>query len=127
VKLDPDQAVEELVAPDGPRPFIVLEAKTHEEVWDYSEMPDQVHLLLPATVHWIGAAQSNDDDSRMQTFFRGCADVEQAITVDSTRGGLAVDTRITKRTMDTVVEGTQVWALIDLEINIRRTLGQPNG
>ena len=125
VKLDPDQNVEALIAPDGPRPFLVLDPQP--ETWDYAEMPNMVHLVFPVTVHWIGAAVPDDDDSRLQSFFRGCADIEQAITQDGERGGLAVGTRIVKRTLDLAVGGTQVWALVDLEIHVRRTFGQPNG
>jgi len=125
VKLDPDQDVEALIAPDGKRPFLVLEVKP--EAWDYSEMPNQVQLAFPLTVHWISVAVPDDDDARLETFFKACADVEQAVTQDITRGDLAVDTRVVKREVDLRVEGTQVWAMVDLVVNVRRTFGQPNG
>ena len=49
------------------------------------------------------------------------------MTQDITRGDLAVDTRVVKREVDLRVEGTQVWAMVDLVVNVRRTFGQPNG
>jgi hypothetical protein len=86
-----------------------------------------VHLVFPITVHWVSFAVPLDDDSRLKTFFNACADIEQAIGVDETLGGLASGTRIVKRELDLRVDATQVWAMVDLEITVRRTYGQPNG
>jgi len=124
VKLDPNQGVEALVAPDGPRPFLVIEVQP--ETWAYYPAGD-VKLRMPLTVHWVSESTPTDDTSRMQTFFRGCADVEQAVAVDIGRGGLATDTRVVRRTFDTAVDGAQVWALVELEVLVHRTFGQPNG
>ena len=82
--------------------------------------------MLPVTIHWVGESYPHIDESRMQTFFRGCADVERAIGADPTRGGLAVDTRILQRTEDDSTAGAQVWAVIDTEIRLYRTDGQPD-
>ena len=124
VKLDPDQKVEDLIAPGGPRPFLILQPQP--DTWDYRERPAQAHIILPITVHWISDTVQTDDDSRLRTFLRGCADIEQAIARDITRGGLAVDTRIVKRELDLAVGGSQVWAMVDVEIALRRTYGAPN-
>jgi len=124
VKLDPNVAVEALIAPDGPRPFILIEVQP--ESWEYFPSGD-IKLRMPMTVHWVSDSTPTDDASRMRTYFRGCADVEQAVAVEGSRGGLATDTRVTKRTFDTAVDGSQVWALIDLQILVHRTFGQPNG
>ena len=127
VKLDPNHGVEELIGtPDapGPRPFIVLEIVP--EKFEYFPTGD-IKLRMPFVVHWVSDSIPTDDESRLLTFYRGCADVEQAIAVDGSRGGLAADTRVGKRTFDTAVDGAQVWAQIEIEILQHRTFGRPNG
>lgn len=123
VKLDPNHDVETLAAPDGPRPFLVLEVKP--DGWQYSPA-NRIDLSLPFTIHWLSDYVPEDDNSRLSTFFRGCADVERAIAVDITRGGLARDTRIVTRRYDTTIDGTQVWAEIDVNVLTRRIYGQPD-
>ena len=122
VKLDPNHKVEDLIAPDGPRPFIVLEVKP--EAWNYFPA-NEVRLVVPMTVHWIGASTPTEDESRLLAFTRGCADVERAIAVDTTRGGLAVDTRIVRCTIDDSTEGAQVWVMGDIDVRLYRTFGAP--
>jgi hypothetical protein len=124
VKLDPNHDVEKLIAPDGPRPFVILELKP--ETWTY-QPAGRVVVVLPVTIHWVGESTPTEDASRLQTYLRGCADVERAIARDHTRGGLAVDTRIVKRTCDESTSGAQVWALIDVEIKLHRIYGAPDG
>jgi hypothetical protein len=123
VKLDPNHNVDAFIAPDGPRPFVILEVKPEAREYQPSR---QIVLVQPVTIHWVGESYPHIDESRMQTFFRGCADVERAIGADPTRGGLAVDTRILKRTADDSTEGAQVWAVIETEIRSYRTDGQPD-
>lgn len=123
VKLDPDQAVESLLVPDGPRPFILIEV--HPDSWSYSPA-NRVTQVLSLTIHWVSESDGAQDESRLITFFRGCADVERAIAKDVGRSFLATDTRITKRTYNTAGGGTQVWAAIDVEITTRRVYGQPD-
>jgi hypothetical protein len=124
VKLDPNHKVEDLIAPDGPRPFVLIELTP--ESWHYDPC-SQVVLTLEPVVHWVSDATPTDDASRLQTFFRGCADVEQAIAPDTVRGGLATDIQVVGRTFDTAVDGAQVWAQINVRIRVHRTYGQPNG
>lgn len=124
VKLDPNHNVESLIAPDGPRPFVILEVTP--ERWQYFPA-SQVRMVVPVTIHWVSEGVPTEDESRMRTYFKGCADVEKAIAVDITRGGLVVDTRISKRTFDTAVDGAQVWAMIQTEMIVHRTFGSPNG
>lgn len=123
VKLDPNHNVDAFIAPDGPRPFVILEVKPETREYQPSR---QLVIVQPVTIHWVGESHPHIDESRMQTFFRGCADVERAIGADPTRGGLAVDTRIVKRTADDSTEGAQVWAVIETEIRSYRTDGQPD-
>lgn len=123
VKLDPNQDIESLIAPGGARPFIVIEVTP--ETWQY-QPASQVLMTIPVTVYWVTDSDPTSDPSKMQTFFRGCADVERAIAADVTRGGLAVDTRITKRELSKEIDGAQVWAVIDTEISLYRTYGAPD-
>ena len=53
----------------------------------------------PGNIRWVSEPAESidfDDVARMLMFFRGCADVERAITRDITRGGLAAKTRALK-------------------------------
>lgn len=122
VKLDPNASIEDLIRPDGPRPFVLIELKP--DVWEYSPA-NQTTLTLPMVVHWISDSTPTDDASRLKTYLRGCADVEKALAVDIARGGLAVDTRITERSMDLSMAGAQVWAQIGIQIRSHRTVGEP--
>jgi hypothetical protein len=122
VKLDPSVDVEDVIAPDGPRPYLLVEMKP--ETFSYRPML-QMRMTLAFTVHWVGEQIGRDDESWIRTFYQACADIEKAVTVDFTRGGRAEDTRIVKRTFDAMF-GTQVWTMVDLEIATNRTYGQPN-
>lgn len=123
VKLDPNCEVELLIAPDGPRPYVVIEVKP--DSWTFSP-GNRANILLPVTIHWVSDSVPTDDVSRALTFFQGCADVERAIAVDVSRGALAQDTRITKRSYATALDGAQVWAQVDVELPTRRVYGQPD-
>ena len=123
VKLDPNQAAAQLVPPGGARPYIVIEVRP--ERWEYFAA-SEVRLVLPWTIHWVHTSDPTVDESLMQTYFRGCADIEQAIAKDMGRGGYAIDTRIVKREREIDEDGSEVWAMVDIEIALRRTYGQPN-
>jgi hypothetical protein len=123
VKLDPNQDVPTLLSEFGRRPFVIL--AVGPETREY--FPSSVVVVRqPVTVHWISDSVPTDDNSRLQTFLRGCSDIERAIATDITRGGLALDTRIQRRTFELAEEGSQVWAAVDLEITIHRTYGAPD-
>jgi hypothetical protein len=123
VKLDPNQDVDALVGAEGPRPFVLIELTS--DAWQH--MPAmRAKIELRATVHWVHDSDPTRDADRIQTYLRGCADVERAILVDLTRDGLVTDTRITKRTFDTAIEGSMVWAAIELVMPMIRTFGEPN-
>ena len=124
VKLDLNAGVEALVSPDGPRPFIVIELGA--ERWKYDESGQQVGLVLPWTVYWVHDSDPTQDDSLLETYYRGCADVERAVAIDVNRGGLAQATRVVDRTLDRRVGGSEVWAVVDGECWLRRTFGQPD-
>lgn len=124
VKLDPNHKVEELIAPNGPRPFVLIDVAP--ERWSYPQS-GQVHLVMPLALHWIGQSDVTADESRDEVFFKACADLETALCVDLTRGGLAVDTRIVRRTLDDGMNGGQVWAMVEAEVALHRAYGRPNG
>lgn len=123
VKLDPNCDVESLIAPGGARPFVVIEVKP--DAWSFSPA-NRANILLPVTIHWVSDSTPTDDVSRLLTFFQGCADVERAIAVDVSRGAHAQDTRITKRSYATALDGAQVWAMVDVDLPTRRVYGQPD-
>lgn len=124
VRLDPNVDIESLIGDAAQRPFVLIDA--HPESWNY-QPAQQLVMVMPFTVHWISEATETTDEARLQTYFRGCADVEKAIATDITRGGLAFDTLITKRTLDRVVDGREVWAMVDGTIRVYREYGKPNG
>ncbi len=123
VKLDPNNAVNALVAPDGPRPFVLIEVKG--DSWTFSPA-SRMALVLPVTIHWVSDTIPGDDADKLRTYFRGCADVERAIASDKGRGGFAYETRITKRTPEQFDGRSQVWAAIDVDIKTHRVYGQPD-
>ena len=133
VKLDFDNGVEEMLAPDGPRPCVLIELR--QERWEYHGAGEVLHTL-PATLHWLhtpapvsdavlGEPAVPQDEDRMRMFYRGCADVEKAITADTSRGGLVPDTRITDRRWNPLNGNQEVWAEIDIEMSVYRTYGVP--
>lgn len=124
VKLDPNSAIEAVKSPGGPRPLVLLQVNPERRQY---EPGNQLKVIRPITIHWVNESTATDDDSRMQTFFRGCADVEQAIAADVSRGGLAVDTRIVRQVFEDSVDGSQVWAQIEVDVQLHRTYGLPNG
>lgn len=122
VKLDPSASVEDVIGPDGPRPYLLIEMKP--EAFDYRPS-FQLRMTLPFTVHWVGESVGSDDESWMRTFYQACADIEKAVTVDITRGGRTEDTRIRQRTFDAMF-GNQVWVMVDLDMALNRVYGAPN-
>ncbi len=125
VKLNADVDVDALVGETALRPFLILEV--FPETWEYA-LHGVVALRLPLRVHWAHEIDEVTDEARMQMFFRGCADIERALAVDVSRGGLANDTRVISRQLHRRPDGdgAEVWAMVDLEIRTRRTYGQPD-
>lgn len=123
VKLDPDADAEAFAAYRGLRPFVVLQPMP--ETWFYEGMPLGVRLEWPIKIHWVCEPDGTDDDAKATAFFRGCADVERALTRDISRGGLAVDHRVVTQTMNWSEDGLVVWAEIDTRVRVRRLFGAP--
>lgn len=123
VKMDPDVQPESLVGPDGPRPFVLLDVQP--DTFEIAgTKPNRATVRQPFTVYWVHDADPTVDDSFMQLYFRGCADVERAITADISRGGRAFDTRIVGRTARRP-RGFEVWAQITALVTVTRVYGQP--
>lgn len=122
VKLDPNASVEELMRPNGDRPFVLIEVQPDE--WEYSPA-NQCKLITRLVLHWVSDSTPTDDTSRLQTYYRGCADLEKALAADISLGGLAVDVRITERSVDYQLNGAQVWAKVAVDIRSHRTVGVP--
>lgn len=122
VKLDPNHEVEEFIGEEPSLPFFVLEPQPDE----FQYFPaSQVRVRLPFIVHAIHESDTTDDDALQETYFRLCADVEKALAVDITRGGLASLTTILERQIETI-SGKQVWAMLTGEVAVHRTYGVPN-
>lgn len=133
VKLDAEHGVEELIAPNGPRPFVLIELRA--ESWEYHPS-GEVLYTLPLTVHWVhtpapmddvvlNAPTAPEDEDRLRFYCRGVADIEQALASDAGRAGLSVDTRITGRRWNPTTGGQDVWAEIDVELSVYRRYGVP--
>ena len=91
----------------------------------------QVRTVLPVHVHWFGDTDPTEDEARLRAFLRACADIERGACETEaklTRGGLAVDTRITNKTLETAsMDGAQIWVTVELAITFHRTFGAPSG
>ena len=125
VKLDPDNDVEALIVPEGPRPFVLLETFMDDGPEDWEFQPaGVVQLTMPVSIYWVSEADQTRDEERIAVFLRGCADVERAIAADHSRGGLAVDTRIRRRRFRGA--GAEVWAVVDVDILVIRQYGEPD-
>lgn len=122
VKLDPNQDVEALLGEEKLRPFFILELTPDAFTYSPARM---VGISMPAIIHAVNDSDPTDDSSWLTEYLRLCADIEQAIALDFTRGGLAKDTRITSREFQSF-GGSQVWAMVNTVIDVRRTYGAPN-
>ena len=123
VKLDPSHDVESFIGEQPLRPYLLLVLLP--DTYEYFPA-EQIRLRMPFIVLAVHDTDPTDDDAMMQTYWRLCADVEQAIAIDETRGALATDTRILEREMHEF-EGQQVRAILKGEIREHRTYGAPNG
>ena len=123
VKLDPNHDVESLVGDESLRPFIILEYGSQS--FEYHPA-SQIITKIPVSIHAVHDSDTSDDDSWMRTYLRLCADVEQAIAIDTTRGDLATDTRILDIAVHRI-DGREVWAETACEIRVYREFGAPNG
>lgn len=124
VKLDPNQDVESLINPGGPRPIIILQVTSED--WKYLPA-SQVELKMPVRVHWIHESDAAVDESWLRTYYRGCSDVERAVAQDNSRGGYARETRVVDRSYaQDPTGGSRVWAQIDLSVYVDRSFGEPD-
>lgn len=123
VKLDIDAGAEDFLREGGAWPVLAIEVQPDEE-WDYGKA-DQLVAKLRLAIHWFGVSDLTDDASRMQTYFRACADIERALNADLTLGGLATDIRVLRREPAYDERGSRVWAEITVEIRHYRAYGAP--
>lgn len=124
VKLDANSSVEDLIGDSALRPFFILELPP--DVFAEYQGAKRLRILMPFVVHAVTDSDATVDEDWVKTFYELCADVEQAMAVDITRGGLATDTRVLKREFQTY-NGRQVWAMVNGEIRVPRVFGLPNG
>lgn len=124
VKLDPNVNVESLIGDAKLRPFVILELPPDSVAINHS--PKGIKLTMPVILHGVQDSDPTDDSSWIQTYYRLCADLEQAIAQDMSRGGLAVLTKVIGREAVSF-DGAQVWAKVTAEVQVIRTYGKPNG
>lgn len=132
VKLDAEQGLEDVLNGTGPRPVILIELRD-----DAREHEPANYIMYDRhyTVHWIhdptsiadvaqGEPSQTNDGDRARMFERGVADVEKAVSRDTGRGGLAVDTRVENVRWNKAEEiGRLVWAEVDVTIKAEREYG----
>lgn len=123
VVMNPKEKIEDLIAPDGPRPFVIIQMGANADSWRY-QPADQLRVDMPVTVHWVHDAVAGSDASKAERFSRGSADVEKAICADRSLGGLVMDTRIQGRSLDDD-DGRVVWVVLPIVITFYRTYGEP--
>lgn len=120
VKQNPNHGTDVLAEPDRPQPVIALEV--HPERRDYSSSMVTVHL--PIDVHWICDSNPERDVDMLRTFFRGAADIERAVKRAEIAG--ASEIRVISCENNRTEDGSQVWAVVRVEIWINRTYGEPS-
>ena len=132
VKLDAEQGLEEVLNGTGPRPVVLIELRD-----DAREHEPANYIMYDRhyTVHWIhdptpladavqGEPSPTTDGDRVLMFERGVADVERAVSRDTGRGGLAIDTRVENVRWNKAEEiGRLVWAEVDVTIKAEREYG----
>lgn len=124
VKLDVDTAASAFIAPAGPRPLLLI-TLAGDEKWDYAKAM-RVKVTMPVVIHWLGETVPQTDESRLQTFFRATADIEKVVAANLNLGGIALDMRVTNRTLDTQVDGVPIWATVHVDIDLQqRVYGAP--
>lgn len=125
VRFDPDVTIEDLMAVDGPRPFMVIELT--DDPHEVYQAPDELKVTLKVRIYWIHTV-SQSDESRLQVYLRGCADIERAIGVlDRSLGGDATDVVIVDRNLGLAPITSEVCATVDVQIVFYRTFGNPLG
>jgi hypothetical protein len=123
VKLDANAEVEKLIGENQLRPFIVLDVLPETRTYSPAK---RVELVTPVNVYWVHDPADPDDATRLQTYFRGRADVERAIAQDVSRGGLAIDTTIIDTAQSHgIADSSVVVAVIQVQLRRRRVYGSP--
>lgn len=124
VSLDPDKHIELLTGSSLRAPFYIIEAPPGRR-FDYHPA-NQLRQVLTVNVTGAHEATPLQPQTKLLRYEQLCADVERAVAVDHTRGGLATDTRVMDQQMGVIVGGQRVLAIIELEVRLYRTFGSPN-
>lgn len=121
VSLDPTDDV--WTVPSTEAPYVVIEPLP-EGSRDYqpaNQVKDTFLVAITARIDVTGVAPNR----RMVAWEAWSADVERAVTVDITRGGHAVDTRLREPQPLLGVGTNQVYVRQVAEMRLYRTYGQP--
>lgn len=125
VSIDPNDHIEVLTGQKAWDPFFVIEVPPDREIEYFPA--EQLLELVPIDITAAADADVLDPVSRLRTFQRLCQDVETALTVDVTRGGLVSDQRIVNKRMGMMVGEARVIAVIETVARLHRTYGAPAG
>lgn len=125
VSVDPLDALAVVTGASSPSPFFVVYMLALGRP-EYHPA-NRIREFLPVSIIAFANAEANNPTSWVKTCERLVADIEKAILVDHTRGGLAGDTRITGRLMRPVTGSLRVEVVVQLEIRMYRFYGSPNG
>jgi hypothetical protein len=129
-KLDPDVDPAALVPAGGPRPFCLLELPLDGDEEFRYQSAGSMRIVWPFIVHVVHTADATDDESRMKTHFRNCADVEKAFGANLSLGGLIAEgaVTVTRRKLAGLAEGSEgseVWSEIHGRVYFERLFGTP--
>lgn len=126
VSLDPVDTIDIVLGRAAASPFFVVEVGSAGRP-TYQPASQILELLPINIIAFANAEQQQDPVAKTKVYERLCADIEKAMTVDISRGGMATDTRIIGRQMQVTTGSVRVVALVQVEIRVYRTYGAPNG
>lgn len=125
VSIDPADHLEILTGTLARTPFFIIEVSPARRMQYFPAK--QLLEVIPIDITAASDAQQLDPSSRVNTFERLAADVEQALVVDITRGNRVSDTRIVDKQMGMMVGAQRVIAVVQTEVRLHREFGKPNG
>lgn len=123
VSMDPQDHMEILRPTLGLSPFFVIEVSPNRTI-DYFQA-DQIREIIPIDITCATETEQTNKLDKLRAFERLCMDVEKALAVDVTRGGLVGHHQIENKQMGIMVGSERVIAIIETTVRLHRTYGEP--
>lgn len=123
VSLDPQDHMEIMRPTSGLTPFFVIEVSPNRTI-EYFQA-DQIREIVPIDITCAASTEQTDRLDRIRVFERLCKDVETALAVDVTRGGLVGHHQIENKQMGIMVGSDRVFAIVETTVRLHRTYGAP--